>query len=120
MDESDGWISTQSYIHHCLNRHIQGIKYNTEDVMTANLQELWSYCDICSIEVSRFDWISSCNVSVSNSHVICLNCVNNKIEQKEQLYQLLSKLLNNHLYDDCIQQLAEFVVGKVIAHQPII
>ena len=119
VDENDGFITTKNYIHHCLNRHQLGIKHKTCDVMTANLQELWSYCDICSIEVSRFDWIASCNISVSNSHVICLNCVNNKIQQKEQLYQLLNKLLIFTLNNDCISQLVEYVVGRVIAHEPI-
>ena len=120
VNESDGWISTKSYIHHCLNRHQLGIINNTSDVMSANLQELWSYCDICSIEVNRFDWVSSCNLlNVPNTHVICLNCVNNKIQQKEQLYYLLKELLNSYLYDDCIDQLVQFVVGRVVAHQPI-
>eukprot|EP01083_Nonionella_stella_P007016 20308_1 len=118
--EEDGWISMYSYIHHCLNRHQKGIANNTVDVKMANLQELWSYCDICSVEISRYDWITSCNVEIYNSHVMCLFCVNNKIEQKEQLYHLLKQLLKHKLYDDCIEQLVEFVVGRVVAHQPII
>lgn len=120
VDENDGFLSTKGYIEHCLNRHQLGILHNTCDVMTANLQELWSYCDICSIEVSRFDWIATCNASISDSHVICLNCVYNKLEQKAQLYQLLTILLNKYIYNDCIEQLVEYVVGSVIAYQPII
>eukprot|EP01084_Bolivina_argentea_P199848 341860_1 len=119
VQDSDGWISIKPYVHHCLNRHRQGIENNTSDVMAANLQDLWSYCDICSIEISRYDWITSCNVEIHNSHVMCLYCVNNKIEQTEQLFELLNQLLKQYMYNDCIQQLVEFVVGRVVAHEQI-
>ena len=118
VKDADGWMRISPYIHHSLERHQRGIENESEDVMQCAVQELWSYCDICSVEINRYDWIATCCIhDMIDSHVVCLSCVNNKIEQSEQLKALLNQLLRQCLYDDCIETLVEFVVGKVVAFE---
>eukprot|EP01083_Nonionella_stella_P109506 319389_1 len=118
--EPDGWIVIEPYTQHTLRRYIDSVKSGANDVNDVNLQDLYAYCDICSVEISRYDWAASCNIDVvHNDHIMCLTCVNNVLEQKEQLYQLLNELMNGYLYNDCIEQVVEFVVGRVVSHEPI-
>jgi len=117
---SDEWMQCRPYIEHCLERHHEGLADRSEDAMEANLQELWSYCDVCSVEISRYDWTASCDMGLQDSHVVCLSCLNTRINQKSELPILLNDLLAQHLYPQLVEQIVEFVVGRVIVYEPLV
>ena len=74
---------------------------------------------MCSVEISRYDWTASCDMGLHDSHVICLTCVNTRINQKKEMPILLNDLLSQHLYPQLVDEIVDFVVGKVIVHEPI-
>ena len=71
-------------------------------------------CDLCGVEISKYDWIYRCDTYIFNQNFICLSCIYNLINQHYELHKLLINNLNNHLYADCIELIATFVCGSVV------
>ena len=69
-------------------------------------------CDMCSLRQSHFSRMFHCNHNEMN-HDFCLECINNIINQYNQLKSLLTQFLN-HLNNDCIHVLVSFVVGNIV------
>lgn len=85
-----------------------GIKYN--DIQ---MDRTYS-CDLCGIEISKYDYIYTCNTSLLDRHFFCLRCVWNMVKQHNELTVYLKQYLKDYLYDVCIEEISSFCVGTVV------
>eukprot|EP01084_Bolivina_argentea_P147022 257292_1 len=74
-------------------------------------------CDICHFGIHEYDFLFKCygvDNNCMNTHDICLNCVSNVIVLNSQLQDLLSGILRNVLISDCIKNIVDYVIGRVV------
>ena len=92
---------------HCINIADQGI-FN---IFMIRPQNSWYYCDLCSVIQSNYTQMFHCDHK-DRSHDYCLECINNLINQNNQLKSLLRCILND-FSDDCINILVSFIIGNI-------
>lgn len=69
-------------------------------------------CDICRIGLHFWDYMFECDNGYMDSHDFCLNCATNVIKMNCELKELLAGLLRDVLIVECIDTIADYVVGR--------
>ena len=78
-----------------------------------NYDNICYTCDWCWVDMSEYDYYYSCCININDKHDICLNCVSRVIRLNAELKIHLRSILDKQLIIDCIDQIAQFVIGGV-------
>ena len=113
-ESTDGNMKLNAVRSDIINARILGLKANIDGIASYDIDSVVSFCDICRLEMSEFDWRYNCKLDVTNRHDVCMQCAYNVVKQHIQLKDLLFPLLEKELNNDCIQEIAAFVVGSVV------
>ena len=113
-ESTDGNMKLNAVRSDIINARILGLKANIDGMSKYDIDNVVGFCDICMLEISGFDWRYNCDEHITNRHDVCMQCAYNVVKQHIQLKDLLFPLLEKELNNDCIQEIAAFVVGSVV------
>ena len=110
----DGCMKLNTVRRNHIKLHIDHpIKLDVLESDAAAFNDITYTCDFCMIDMSEYDYYYSCDIDVNDKHDVCLNCVSRVIRLNAELKVILTSLLKDHLIIDCIDIIANFVIGGV-------
>eukprot|EP01083_Nonionella_stella_P137543 418487_1 len=69
-------------------------------------------CDICRMEIGWYQYMYHCQNE--HQHDFCVSCIHGVIQQRNDIEKYMMELLHGQLDNDCIEQIVEFCVGRVL------